>query len=153
MCSVPDVPSNAETPMNLKFLALAAPVALGVSVGVTPEAKARCTAPHSLGVYCTRDNYNPPDYPDFDFEQYPFGVSPVTVQTSNGEVVFPTGYGIPEISTPDGEPLNVHAGPSFDTPIVGTIANGSALPLTGHIENDDWFETMDGYFIYKHHAR
>lgn len=65
---------------------------------------------------------------------------------------YPTGYGI-TVSTPDGGPLNVYAQPSFNSQLVGTISNGSDLPLTGNIHNRDWFETMNGNWVYKHHAR
>jgi len=157
--------SNAEAPMNLKFLALAAPVAMGATsiatllLSFSPAiAQQNCrmvSRPHRETWW---DGQRWRTSSTVVFDRVCPGItapssSGVTVDTPNGKVVFPTGYGIPEITTPDGGPLNVHAGPSFDSPVVGTIANGSALPLTGHIENNDWFETMDGNFIYKHHAR
>lgn len=72
--------------------------------------------------------------------------------TQNGTPEFPLGYGI-TVSTPDDGPLNVYAEPSFDSPIVRTIPNGASLPLTGNIHDIDWFETMEGDWVYKHHAR
>lgn len=156
---------NCVTSMKLKLLALTAPIAIGATsiatllLSLSPVmAQQNCrivSRPH------TERWWNGQRWRTSStvvFEQVCDGISSggsggTTVQTPNGPVVFPTGYGIPAISTPDGGPLNVHAGPSFNTPIVGTIANGSALPLTGRIENNDWFETMDGNWIYKHHAR
>jgi hypothetical protein len=157
--------------MDIKHLALAAPLAIGVSVVVSSDVRADCYAPSSVGVYCSYDNYEPPAYPSYDFDPYPFGVSPSTVQPSNEEVVSPPVSGVPRLRThyTDGTPyiyelypytaevnvspsgqLNIRSGPGTQYPVVDAVAANTTLSITGEGVGrglNRWMQLPNGYWI------